>query len=193
MVRPQNSPMDASNSLPEQLQSARLLIRVARPGDGAEYNSAVVESLPELAPWLHWAQIAPSLEVSEKACKQAYGCLLLDEDFMALFFERSTGRLIGGGGLHKADWKLRKFEIGYWCRTGSGGKGLITEAVQAMAEHAMDAMRANRLVLTVDDRNVRSWQLAERAGFAYEGTHRNADFGPDGRLRDLRVYAKTAT
>ena len=184
--------MPSPNTLPEQLLTERLLIRVAKPGDGAEYNAAVVESLPELAPWLHWATVAPTLEISEKACKQAYGCFLLDEDLMALFFERSSGHLIGGGGLHKADWKLRKFEIGYWCRTGFGAKGLVTEAVNAMSDHAMGVMRANRLVLTVDDQNIRSWRLAERTGFLYEGTHRNADFGPDGKLRNLRVYAKTA-
>ena len=184
--------MDALNRLPEELLSNRLLIRVAKPGDGQEYNAAVVESLSELSPWLHWATVAPSLEASEKACRHAYGCFLLDEDLMAFFFERSSGRLVGGGGLHQADWKLRKFEIGYWCRAGSGGHGLITEAVNTMSAYAMDTLRANRLVLTVDDRNIRSWRLAERTGFAYEGTHRNADFGPDGKLRDLRVYAKTA-
>ena len=184
--------MAAPNTFPEQLLSERLLIRVAKPGDGPAYNAAVVGSLPELAPWLHWATVAPTLEVSEQACRHAHGCFLLDEDLMAFFFERSSGSLIGGGGLHKADWKLRKFEIGYWCKTGSGGRGLITEAVNAMSEYAMNVLCANRLVLTVDDRNIRSWRLAERTGFVFEGTHRNADFGPDGKLRDLRVYAKTA-
>jgi RimJ/RimL family protein N-acetyltransferase len=184
--------MPAPNTLPEQLLTERLLIRVAMPGDGQVYNAAVVESLPELAPWLQWASVAPTLDVSEKACRHAYGCFLLDEDLMAFFFDRTSGVLIGGGGLHKADWRLRKFEVGYWCRTGSGGRGLITEAVQCLSDYAMNDLRANRLVLTVDDRNIRSWRLAERTGFAYEGIHRNADLGPDGQLRHLRVYAKTA-
>lgn len=183
--------LDEANSLPEQLLSPRLLIRSARPGDGPAYNAAVLESLPELAPWLHWARTPPTLEVSEQACRHAYGCLLLDEDLMALFFERSTGRLVGGGGLHKADWKLRRFEVGYWCRSGHGGQGLITEAVNTLAEHALTVLRANRLVIQADERNLRSCRLAERAGFVHEGTHRNADFGPDGALRNLRVYART--
>lgn len=184
--------MNPSNILPEQLLSPRLLIRVAKPGDGAAFNAAVTESLPELSPWLHWAKEAPTAQASEEACRHAYGCFLLDEDLMAFFFDRSTGQLIGGGGLHKADWTLRKFEIGYWCRTGHGGQGLITEAVQVLADHAMNVLCANRLVLQADERNVRSWRLAERTGFRYEGTLRNADFAPNGQLRHLRVYAKTA-
>ena len=184
--------MSAPNTFSEQLQSDRLVIRVAKPGDGEEYNAAVIESLPEMAPWLHWAAVAPTLAASEQARRHAYGCYLLDEDWMVFFFERASGRLIGGGGLHKADWKLRKFEIGFWCRTGSKGRGYVTEAVNTMSDYAMNDLHANRLVLTVADRNIRSWRLAERTGFVYEGTHRNADFGPDGNLRDLRIYAKTA-
>jgi len=184
--------MHAPNTLPEQLLSDRLLIRVAKPGDGPAYNAAVVESLAELSPWLAWAKTAPTLEESEAACRQAYGCFLLDEDLMAFFFERGSGQLVGGGGLHRADWKLRKFEIGYWCRTSFSGQGYITEAVNALSRHAMGVLRANRLVLTADERNLKSLRVAERTGFNYEGTHRNADFGPDGKLRCLRVYAKTA-
>lgn len=184
--------MHTVNAFPESIETQRLLIRTAKPGDGRAYNEAVVASLPELSPWLHWAQTAPSLEVSELACRHAYGCFLLDEDMMALFFERDTGTLVGGGGLHKADWTLRRFEIGYWGRSGFTGRGLITEAVTALADHAMNPLRANRLELSVDEQNTRSCRLAERIGFALEGTRKNADFGPDGRLRNLRVYARTA-
>ena len=38
--------------LPETLYSERLLIRVARPGDGAMLAEAIAESHTDLAPWL---------------------------------------------------------------------------------------------------------------------------------------------
>jgi RimJ/RimL family protein N-acetyltransferase len=56
----------------------------------------------------------------------------------------------------------------------------------------MNVLRANGLVLTVDEQNIGSCKLAEGAGFGREGTHRDADFGPDGERRSLRVYAKAA-
>jgi RimJ/RimL family protein N-acetyltransferase len=184
--------MELPDTFPEHLYSDRLLIRAARPGDGEQFHAAVLESQAELSPWLAWTFPPPSLEFSELECRKAHGCYLLGEDLMAFYFERTSGRLIGGGGLHKADWKLRKFEVGYWARAGYGGKGLITEAVNTLADHALNVMRANRLELNVDANNTRSWLLAERAGFTFEGTHRNAGFTPQGKLRDLRVYAKTA-
>lgn len=183
--------MDPTNQFPDQLQSARLLIRPASPGDGARFHAAVLDSQADLSPWLDWTFPPPSVEFSELECRKAHGCYLLNEDLMVFFFERASGALIGGGGLHRADWKLRKFEVGYWCRSGCGGRGLITEAVNALSDHALTVLRANRVELTVDDANVKSWRLAERAGFVLEGVHRNAGFTPQGALRDLRVYART--
>ena len=40
--------------LPETLHSDRLLIRVARPGDGAMFSAAIADSHADLAPWLAW-------------------------------------------------------------------------------------------------------------------------------------------
>jgi RimJ/RimL family protein N-acetyltransferase len=44
----------------------------------------------------------------------------------------------------------------------------------------------------MDDVNVRSWKVAERAGFALEGTLRSDALNPLGEPRDTRVYALTA-
>ena len=43
-----------------------------------------------------------------------------------------------------------------------------------------------------DDRNVRSWRVAERCGFVLEGVLRQQSLTPDGEPRDMRIYAKTA-
>jgi RimJ/RimL family protein N-acetyltransferase len=178
--------------LPEAIESERLLIRVARPGDGAMFNEAILESLPQLSPWLGWVTPPPTPAQSEQRCRRAYGRFLLNEDLMALFLLKADGRLVGGSGLHKADWALRQFEVGYWGRTRFAGQGLITEGVRALAEHALTTLRANRVFLTTDERNVASWRLAERAGFELEGTLRRDRPDLQGALRDTRVYARVA-
>jgi len=43
----------------------------------------------------------------------------------------------------------------------------------------------------VDDGNVRSWRVAERAGFTLEGVLRCQSLAPTGEPRDTRVYART--
>jgi RimJ/RimL family protein N-acetyltransferase len=175
---------------PRSLETDRLFIRSAQPGDGELHHRAVHESLAELRPWLPWVQTPPTLESCEEVCRAAHARYLAGEDMMALVFLKASGELIGGSGLHDMNWTLRCCEIGYWGRTGYTGRGLLTEAVRALAEHALRELAANRVFLTTDDANVRSWSLAERAGFEFEGLLRNDRFNVTGQLRDTRVYAR---
>lgn len=183
--------MSTRDQLPERLESERLVIRVAKPGDGGLFNEAVIESLDTLKPWLGWVTPAPTLEQSEFGCRRAYAKFLLNEDLMVFFFLKSDGMLVGGSGLHDVDWALRRFEIGYWGRARFGGRGLMTEGVRALADYALRDLSANRVFLSTDAENVASWRLAERAGFMLEGTLRNERFNRSGKLRDTKMYSKT--
>lgn len=182
--------MSPQTQFPEEIESARLIVRVARPGDGAMFNRAIVQSSEHLKPWLGWAYPPPTLEESELRCRHAHARFLLNEDLMVFFIEKESGELAGGSGLHKANWTLRHFEMGYWGRTGFLGAGLITEGVRALADHALQALGATRVFLTTDERNVASWKLAERAGFQLEGTLRNERLDLQGKLRNTRIYSR---
>lgn len=183
-------PSSRSATLPEEIESDRLIIRVARPGDGAVFNAAIVESLSHLSPWLGWVTPAPTIQQSEESCCTAHARYLRNEDLMALFFLKECGSLVGGSGLHDANWDLRQFEIGYWGRTAFSGRGLITEGVRALADHALSSLNASRVFLTTDDLNIASWKLAERAGFQMEGILRNERKNLAGTLRNTRVYSR---
>ena len=184
--------MSFVDHLPEQLQSERLLIRVARPGDGPMLSDAIADSHAELAPWLGWVTPPPSPDEAEARCVAAHERFLRNEDLMAFFLAKETGELVGGSGLHKADWTLRQFEVGYWGRARFAGSGLMTEGVRALARHAIEVLGANRVFLTTDERNQRSRRLAERAGFEFEGTLRRDRLDLEGKLRNTRVYAIVA-
>lgn len=181
-----------ASSLPEHLETARLVIRVARPGDGSAFNAAIHESLERLSPWLTWVTPPPTLEQSEASCRRAYARFLLNEDLMAFFFDKKSGSLVGGSGLHNANWDLRCFEIGYWGHPNFTGHGLITEGVSALSDHALDFLNASRVFLTTDEMNIASWKLAERAGFELEGTLRNDRRNLFGALRNTRVYSRVS-
>ncbi|MDB6079107.1 MAG: acetyltransferase, including N-acetylase of ribosomal protein [Akkermansiaceae bacterium] len=174
--------------LPESFETARILIRVAKPGDGPAFNEAIVESLEHLRPWLAWTQEAPSLEHSEAVCRRAYTRYLLREDVMMFFFLKETGELVGGGGLHDIDWDFRRFEIGYWGRRKSCGRGLLSEAVRGVVDFARENLQPRRIFLTTDARNERSWRLAERIGFVLEGVLVAEKFDVAGEPRDTRIY-----
>ena len=189
--------MDALlEDVPECLETDRLILRVARGSDAAALNAAVCESLDDLREYMPWAQTAPSLAQSNADCRRMQAKFLLRDDLPLFMFERradgSEGDFVGGSGLHRIDWNVRRFEIGYWCRTSRQGRGYVTEAAQALARFAFDALRARRVEVRMDDTNERSWRVAQRAGFALEGVLRSDSLNPKGEARDTRVYARVA-
>ena len=123
--------------VPERIETERLLLRSPHAGDGRAVNDAIGTSHAELASWMPWAGTMPSVDESEAHCRRQQARFLLREDFVFLMFARDAGggdgELVGGTGLHRIDWTLRKFEIGYWRKTGCEGRGLVTEAVRAVS------------------------------------------------------------
>jgi RimJ/RimL family protein N-acetyltransferase len=180
--------------VPERLQTPRLVLRAPRPGDGAALNAAVLDSMDALRPWMPWAQTAPTLEASEALAREAHGKFLLRSDLVfSMWLHDGQGRetrLVGGSGLHRIDWSVPRFEIGYWCRSGHTGQGLVTEAARALSRMAFDQLQAQRVEVRMDERNTASWRVAERAGFTLEGVLRNEARDVAGGVRNTRVYAR---
>ncbi len=182
--------------VPDRIETPRLIIRSARSGDAPALNAAIAESIDALRPYVPWAaRGVPSLEQSEADCRRFHAKFLLREDLTMVMFERDAdgneGAFVGGTGLHRIDWAVRRFEIGYWCRSSRVGAGLVGEAVEALTRCAFEQLRALRVELRVDEANRRSWRVAERAGYVLEGVLRSQSLAPSGEPRDLRVYAKT--
>ena len=179
--------------VPERLETERLILRCLQPGDGVVVNAGVCSSLDALRPFMPWAQTAPPLDESELMCRRAQAKFRLREDIVYAMFLREAGGegdYIGGCGLHRIDWAVRRFEIGYWRKTGCEGRGIVTEAAKAMARLAFDSLGARRVELRMDDSNERSWKVAERAGFTLEALLRFDAVNPRGEPRSTRVYAR---
>lgn len=176
---------------PEEIETERLLLRPPRPGDGKELNEAVRDSWAELQPWMPWAQgEPPSVEDSEENVRLAYAKFLKREDLRLQLFLKGTETMVGGSGLHRIDWKVPLFEIGYWVRTPYAGQGYITEAVRAIADFAFDGLGARRVEIRMDSRNRASERVAQRANFTHEATLRQQSRGVDGELRDTHIYVR---
>jgi ribosomal-protein-serine acetyltransferase len=93
--------------------------------------------------------------------------------------------------LQNTNWHVPKFEIGYWIDTRYSGNGYMTEAVQGITSFAFNELKARRVEIRCDSRNVKSRAIPERLGFTLEGVLKNDDISVDGNgLRDTCVYAK---
>ena len=175
---------------PESFETERLLIRSPLPGDGPEMHAAVNESFDDLTPWMPWPKEHRSVEDSEAIVRRARARFLERTDLMLSLFLKDTGTLVGSSGLHRIDWDVPKFEIGYWCRTRFTGRGYVTEAVRGISGFAFDGLGARRLEIRCDSRNLPSARVAERAGFRLEGELRNNEVvDPGGDARNTLVYA----
>ena len=177
--------------VPEKLETERLIIRPPILEDVPEIYAAVTESLTELKPWMPWATNEFSLAGCDENTRQAVAKFITREDLRYHYHDKVTGRLLVGSGLHRLDWKIPKFEIGYWCRASETGKGYVTEGVRALAEMAFKKLGAARVEIRCDETNTRSFQVAERCGFRLEGTLKNDSRSVSGELSSTRVYALT--
>jgi len=175
---------------PDSFDTERLTIRAPRPGDGAQIAEAVRESLPELRPWMPWAQGEPDAEAQEARIRKSIADWIARKDLLLLLLLKGTHTLAGSSGLHRIKWDARVFETGYWVRTPFAGQGYITEAVNGITDFAFTHLKANRVEIRCDSRNSRSAAVAKRCGFFLEGVLRHDDLSVGGELRDTLVFSK---
>ena len=182
--------------IPERLDGERTVLLAPRAGLGAEMAVVITQSLAHLRPWMPWAQDAPSAESAELVVRRMQADFIARRDLCFQIYARrpdgSAGRLLGGTGLHRIDWAVRKFEVGYWIRPEAAGQGHVSEAVRLLTVLAFGPLDARRVEIRCDTRNTRSRAVAERCGFALEGVLRCDSLGVDGRPRDPGGYAPVA-
>src|ERR671915_2104068 len=154
---------------PDSFETERLLIRSPLPGDGHELHTAVRESIDELTPWMPWPKEHRTVDDSEASARRARVAFLQRSELRLHLYLRGTDTMVGSSGLQGIDWKVPKFEIGYWCRTRFTGRGYVTEAVRGITAFAFDALGARRVEIRCAPLNKRSARVAERAGFRLEG------------------------
>lgn len=176
-------------NIPEQLHGMRVLVRPYHSDDAPALWEAVDESRDHLSPWLPWVNSYTSVDDTRITIARMQAHWLLREDLPLGVFDLANGALLGGSGLHRINWTIRTFEIGYWLRRSAEGHGYMAEAVQLLTRMAFDTLAANRVEIRMDARNARSEQIPKRLGFIHEGTLRNNTPDADGEPRDTHVYA----
>lgn len=176
--------------LPEWIETERLRLRAPRVEDAETVVEAVRATFDELHRWLPWARQIPTIDEQRAHLADVERKIDAREDFPLFAFERRTGALVVASGLHRPDWDVPSFEIGYWVRAGCTGQGYVTEAVRAIAGTAFDALGAARVEIRCHAANLRSRRVAELSGFTLEGVLRNERRHLDGTLADTCVYAR---
>ncbi len=186
--------MDAiMRDFPYSFETERLTIRGPLPGDGRRIREAVLESHDELKKWMPWAVEVESEEAYEVRVRKGQLRFLAREDLHLILLLKDSDTMVGSSGLHRMNWDVPRFEIGYWVRTRYAGQGYITEAVAGITDFAFNVLGAKRVEIRCDALNHRSAAVPKRLGFAHEGTlHNHERHHLTKKLRDTLIFAKVS-
>jgi RimJ/RimL family protein N-acetyltransferase len=176
--------------MPERITTERLLLRCWEPADAPALRAAIDASLDQLRDWLPWASAEPT-PVEELAIRlEGFAHRFrAGEEWAFGVFDLRDGAVLGGAGLHRRE-APDALEIGYWLRADTVGRGLATEAVQALARIALAPGGPTRVEIRCDPKNGRSIAVARRAGFRHVRTLVAHDTTPSGEPRDTMVWER---
>ncbi len=181
--------------LPEQIETARLLLRSYRPGDGPMYHAVAQKNRQHLQRFEAGNSLI-SIDTPESAeivVREMHAAWQSREYFFLGAFERGSGAFAAQVYIGPVDWDTPEFVIGYIADAAHEGQGFVSEAVQAALDFIFSVFQAHRVSLHCDDANVRSWKLAERCGFKMEARLRENRRNPDGSFSTERVYGLLRT
>ena len=151
----------------------------------------VIVSQENLRPWLPWANKEYKQEDAfvyltdwcEKSWNEKKG-------FAYIICDKQTGKFMGCIDAMDINDKHKSCEIGYWISINYQGNGYMHEALELLEAECFRA-GINRIVISNDTRNIRSANVAKRAGYHLDGILRqNRWDGYANMFVDSNVWSK---
>jgi ribosomal-protein-serine acetyltransferase len=152
----------------------------------AEIYEAVDRNRLHLRRWVPWVDANNSSDDTRRFCETAVKQFASNDGFQAGMWGK--GNFIGVIGFHHIDWPNRKTTIGYWLDKSAEGRGWMTAACRAMADHALSTLNLNRVEIRCASQNHKSRAIPHRLGFIHEGTVRQVEWLYD-HFVDHEIYA----
>lgn len=153
------------NGVSAVVETPRLVLRPWTMNDAETlYRYASDGRVSELALWPRHT----SVDMSRSVIRDYF----MNADTFAVV-DKGNGEPIGCIGFvprgqeHLKEISETEREVGYWLGYPFWGKGLIPEALNALAAYGRDSLRLSKLWLTTDIRNVNSQRVAEKCGFIH--------------------------
>ena len=176
---------------PTELIGERIVLRTFRDEHAPDLWDAVEASREKLKRWMQWVNEHNSMEFSREYVRRMQAKWLLREDMPMCVLRKGDHKFLGATGLHRIDWSIPAMEIGYWIRPDAEGKGYVSDAVRLITAFAFRDLRAERVTIRCDSKNLRSAAIPPRAGFVHEATMRQERRDSDGQLGDTELFAMT--
>jgi len=167
------------------IETKRLILR--RPKTKDLDTVYEIQSDPEV---MRYYGVLP-YDSSEKAQKHLDWLLSLHNENKGLrpiITIKGEDHYIGDVGYYDYEKRHNRAEIGYILGKNYWGKGIMSEALEAMLIYGFNVMGLNRVQALIDPRNMASLRLVEKFCFQYEGTFREYEC-EYGEYIDLGMYS----
>lgn len=174
---------------PELIQTDRLLLRRFNRRDVGTLHQSVITSLPELQRWLPWARADYNRGDAAAYIRDSIAAWKEDKAY------DYSVRLTSDQNRHVANvsiWPLTRSghvgEIGYWVHSEEAGRGIVTEACDAVIGVGFNDLHLHKINLRIAAGNVASERVALKLGFTKEGVLRE-ELRLGGRWVDHTIYS----
>jgi ribosomal-protein-serine acetyltransferase len=150
------------------LSDSVITLRPFNFGEEEELFNAVHSSLPELSPWMSWANESYTKETAHN-----YIAITRAEWNRSLFVfaitDAKTDEIYGTCSLSHIHPIYKFCNLGYWIKTSKHGNGLAGRAALLGARFAFEKIRLIRAEIVIAVGNKASKRVAEKIGAHYEG------------------------
>lgn len=106
--------------------------------------------------------------------------------------DAAAGTVLGQISLRTIDLPEARAEVSYWVLPAARGRAVAPRALTALAEWGFRGLGLHRIEVAHSTANPASCRVADRAGFALEGTKRAEALHTDG-WHDMHLHARLAT
>ena len=146
-----------------------ITIRPFEFGEEDELYNAVHESLPELSPWMSWANERYTKNVARDFIAITRNEWSRGALYSFAIASNNTGEILGGCGLSHFHPIYKFCNLGYWVRTSHRGSGFAVRAAKLVGRFAFEKKHIIRAEIVIAVGNNASKRVAEKAGAHYEG------------------------
>jgi RimJ/RimL family protein N-acetyltransferase len=167
------------------LQGKQVRLRALKRSDADSIQRYADD--PEVAEFLPMLPSPYSFEDARLWINQAHREAREKTGYSFGITRRTDDEVMGMMSLKTVNWTDRNAEIGYWLARDFWGKGYASEALRLILDFVFDHLRLVRAYAVVQEQNLPSIRILEKAGFVREGVWRRAS-RLGGRWHDVFAY-----
>ena len=177
------------------IRTQRLILRLPNQADAPALFHTVNGSVETLSRFLSWCTPEYALSDAIKWTRGAEYDAAQGLGFHFLTFEQLSGDLIGSCAVTNRGSALGEdgiWNLGYWIRSSSEGRGFASEAIASVIDAARQSDRIDQLEIKMLATNDKSQRVAVKSGAQFIGI-RDEDISLHGKKWPALVYRLTVT